>query len=254
MDWKSLIDAMERLAAAAPAAKDMLDLQAQIDMAYWAKWMFWASIGSLSVSLVAIVAAFSSLRASREAAADSRKAAADSREVGEFQTQAYVHARSARLGTKGNVIIACKNSGLTPATHFSVNATAKIVSPGNVAASISFKTDGFKTWSALGANDELTVSILDGDPVVSQFARTQGGDDKLLVSGQITYCTIFNHDHVTQFAFYAEPRTKHRFRRPTASLTTFSRIPEQGFPSPQSELPVLLTDNDEDDANVTARG
>jgi hypothetical protein len=214
-------------------------------MAFWAKWMFWATVGSLAVSLAAIIFAFLSFRESRKSANDARKASQDSRQVGEFQTQAYVYAASARFGEGGNILIACKNGGSTPATHFSVNAIAQIVPRGRVTASISFRNDKFKIWSALGAGDELTVSVLEGDKDVRQFADLPGDNELLLVSGQIVYCTIFNHDHLTQFAFYVDAKTRQKFRRPTSNLVTFWRIPKAGMPPPRPPQTIRLDENED---------
>jgi hypothetical protein len=154
-----------------------------------------------------------------------------------------VHAAAAKFGSYGNVILTCKNSGLTPATHFAVNATAKVVAQGKVSSSISFVNNGFKIWSSLGAGEELTVSILEGDVAIHRF-KNQDSAERLLISGQIIYTTIFNHDHMTQFAFYVEQSTMGRFRRPTANLTTFWRIPKSGAKAPKPPVPVLLDEND----------
>lgn len=144
----SFLDSFQHLISLLPPARDMLDLQAQLDMAFWAKWMFWASIGGIGVSAVAILAAFQSLRASRVALRDGRDAAAAAQRLGEMQIQAYVYAKSAAFGQNDNVVVTCRNVGNTPATNFAVNATAQIVNRGNVSESIAFKPDGFETWPA----------------------------------------------------------------------------------------------------------
>ena len=143
----------------------------------------------------------------------------------EIQAQAYVHASKAAFGTS-SILISCKNTGLTPAIHFAVNGEARIVERGTVSSSISFKNDGFKIWSALAANDELSV-VVDVDPtILTRFRSNQcGRDDMLLVTGQIIYCTVDNHDHLTQFVFYVDGNDKRHFRRPTtANVKAFWRI------------------------------
>ncbi|MBY3043699.1 hypothetical protein [Rhizobium leguminosarum] len=238
-----MVDAIERILAAIPSAKDMLDLQAQLDMAYWARWAAISSFVGILVSIGAIASAYWSLRLARQANALTR-------EMGQMQNQAYVHATKAQFGQYGNVLLYLKNSGLTPATHFSVNATAKIVRHGTVSASISFHNEDFKIWSALGAGDEVPVSILEGDEQTRSYADLPGDNEVLLISGQISYCTIFNEDHLTQFAFFVDQKYSRstRFRRPTANLITFHKIAADV--SPPEPANVLLDDNDEKDASA----
>ncbi|BCG85336.1 hypothetical protein MesoLj113c_14460 [Mesorhizobium sp. 113-3-9] len=232
------LEVLKRIADSMPAEKDLLDLQAQQTMAAWAEPMFWATIASVFVAFAALCGAFASLMYTQ-------KQIRDAREIGENQTQAYVHASAAVFAGSGSVIVTCKNSGLTPATHFSLNAEARIVKRTKVASSISFRNDQFQTWSALGSNDALTVGLLHSDPEVSRFIRGAGieSDDLLLITGQIIYCTIFNHDHLTQFAFYVEPKQT-AFRRPTANLTTFWRLPASGLPAQRPLATIVFGENE----------
>lgn len=159
-----------------------------------------------------------------------QRATEHSRYLGEIQTQAYVHASKATFGEFNNILVYCKNSGLTPATHFSVNGEVKLVTRGNVSASIGFKNDGFKIWSVLGSQEELSVSLdVDAD-LLKRFRSTKRDPDELLLfCGQIIYCTIDNHDHLTQFAFYVAGDLQ-RFRRPTANLKSFLRLAANPYP------------------------
>ncbi|MDO5896549.1 hypothetical protein [Agrobacterium sp. Azo12] len=204
------------------------DLQAQLDMASWAGWMFWATLFSVAASALAVLLAAKSLSATRQ--------------IGESQTQAYILASEANFGSKGNILITVRNTGLTPATHFAVNATAKIVQPGKVTESISFVNHGFKVWSALGSGMEYKVSVLEGDETIKSFHNNSLSGDLLLVSGQVTYCTVFNHDHLTQFAFFVQKGTT-RFRRPTSNLITFHRLRKNKAASSRI-VEVRLDEND----------
>ncbi|KAB2728632.1 hypothetical protein [Brucella anthropi] len=191
--------------------RDWLDLNAQVEMAYWARWTVIVSTIALLASIAAVWAAFSTLRTTRK--------------LGQQQNQAYLYASSMKYGAFENVIVECHNTGLTPATHFSLNATARIVKRGNVTASIHFNDDDFKTWTALGADQKLTASILDDDETVKRFrSGPKNKDDILLVCGQIVYCTVFNEDHLTQFAFFVDHTISDRFRRPVANLIAFHKI------------------------------
>ncbi|PJO47210.1 hypothetical protein [Brucella pituitosa] len=191
--------------------RDWLDLNIQLDVAYWTKASALVSMGALFASIAAVYAAFKTLK--------------NSQRLGQQQNQAYVHASAVMFGDFQNIVVECHNSGLTPATQFSLNATAKVVKRGNVTASIEFRDNDFKTWSALGSQQKLTVSVLDGDDTVQSFRTAQkNNEDILLVCGQIVYCTIFNEDYVSQFAFFVDHKKNNRFRRPTSNLTVFERV------------------------------
>ncbi|MBX4876651.1 hypothetical protein HJA89_27830 [Rhizobium bangladeshense] len=229
--------ALEELVSALNSAKDIVELHAQLQTAFWAKWAAIASLAGVIVSVGAIALAFMSIRLARHANALTR-------EMGQMQNQAYIHATKAEFGRYGNVLIYLKNSGLTPATHFAVNATAKIVPHGTVSASISFRSDNFKIWSAIGAGDEISVSILEGDEQTNAYATRPEDNEVLLISGQITYCSIFNEDHLTQFAFFVDKKYSGstRFRRPTANLITFHKTKPNA--SKPVDTNVLLDDNE----------
>jgi hypothetical protein len=194
-----------------------LDLVAQRAMVCWAEWAFLATSTSVIVSAVALIGLFSSLR-------QTKRAIRDNREIGEVEAQAYVHAASAKFGETNNILIACKNTGATPASHFSVNGTAKVVKRGAISGSIAAAKNGFKTWPALGPGEELTVSIDNSRELIKKFLQNRDQDDILLVSGSIIYCTIFNHDHVTDYAFFVDNRSPTRFRRPVAQARAFHRL------------------------------
>lgn len=243
MGWSDAALAFKELAQKFGDAQSALDLQAQLVMAYWARWSAVATFIGLAVSALALYGAWRSLRLTREALRLTREANAIATKASEMQTQAYVHAASARFGINNNILINCKNSGITPATHISLNGTAKLVRKGRVTASIEFATGGFKTWSALGANEEASVSFLEQNQIVKQFADLAGEYEVLLISGQIIYCTVFNHDHLTQFAFYVEPDTSKRFRRPTANLITFHRLNGK-MATTVDPVEVILDDNE----------
>lgn len=218
MNFDGLISALRAFAAKFPQTLDLLDLAAQQEMALWAKWMFWATVASVAISFLAVIGVYFSL-------SQTRRAIKDTREIGEVQTQAYVHASKAQYGDFNNLIIFCKNGGMTPATHFAVNGSAMVVKRGSVTSSIKFSNHQPKIWSALGAQDELSVAVDVDTATIRAFRNgVRENDDVLLVCGEIAYCTIFNHDHVTQYAFYVDP-TSERFRRPTSNLKTYWRIP-----------------------------
>jgi hypothetical protein len=75
----SFADALSRFSDVIGDRRAFLDLHAQIEMARWAYWMFWASAVGVLLSAGAVLAASLSLRASLAAARDSRTAACEAR-------------------------------------------------------------------------------------------------------------------------------------------------------------------------------
>lgn len=214
-----LIAALRKFAENLPAAMDLADLQAQQDMAYWAKWMFWATLASLAASILAVCGLFVSIR-------QTHRAIRDTREIGEMQVQAYVHITKATFGKFSPFVIHCKNTGQTPASHFGVRARTTLCTPGSVSSSIdmqSLDTVPWKLWTGLGAGEEQSVAV--NVPDSSAVDAFPGEGQILLVYGQVLYCTVFNHDHVTDFAFYTDKASRGRFRKPTTNLRAYVRAP-----------------------------
>lgn len=183
--------------------------------------MFWATAASVLLSAAALIGLFASL-------AQTRKAIADNRELGESEIQAYVHASRMEIGDRGFPVVYCLNNGSTPATHFAVSAVVQRVKLGNVEKSIKFDSQRFKIWSGLAVGVETPVNVdVEDTATIQQFINGKfATDEVLLVSGQIIYCTVFNHDHETQFAFFAHRDSPNRFRRPTSNLKSYHRITE----------------------------
>lgn len=196
-----------------------LDLMAQQTMAYWAKAMFWTTVASIVLSIGALIGLFVSL-------AQTARALKDSRTNSEIQNQAYAYVESLEYGTVSAMVATCKNSGLTPATHFSISAKAQLLKPGAVSTGANFDNSGLKTWSRIGPGEAPTVALdVEHSDIVARFIQGDvEPDDLLVISGTLVYCTIYNHDHETQFLFYVDQKHPKRFRRPTANLRTFHRL------------------------------
>lgn len=114
--------AAETLKEAAAIHREVRDLQAQEDMAFWAKWMLYATCGSIVISAFALVGLFSSL-------IQTRRAIQDNREIGEAQTIAYMTAENLQFRLVSGssppftpiIDSHWRNSGSTPAFDFQVN-------------------------------------------------------------------------------------------------------------------------------------
>lgn len=209
-----------------------LDLAAQKSMAWWTRAMFWTTVASIILSAGALVGLLISLRQTARTIKDARISS-------ELQNQAYAFVSNIEYGSRSPLIAKCKNTGLTPATHFSIAATAQVVKLGQVSESANFTDRDFKTWSRLGPGEETSaaLSVKEND-LIRRFTQLEFGKDEVLViSGTLIYCTIYNQDHETQFLFYAERGSRARFRRPTAALVSFHRVDDpkrnhRSFPTP----------------------
>lgn len=208
-----------QLQAIAPDDLDALDLNAQQRMADWAFWMLVATLLSAALSGLALLALLRSLKQTDTALRDGRT-------LGEMQSQAYVQATGVTFGQGNSVIVECHNFGQTPASHFSLNGFAQRVKLGEVERSISTGNERFKTWTGLGPGQTLTVNVDVDRDIVQAFRTGQFDfDEVLLISGSVLYVTAFNRDHISDFAFFAFHRSQDKFRRPTANLRAFARLP-----------------------------
>lgn len=223
---------------------ELLDLQAQQSMATAAWWMFGATLVATVLSAGALFALVTSLR-------QTRRVIQDTREIGEHQTQAYVHAADLVGKQTSGLILTVANTGLTPSSHFSLNYTAQVVSRGRVFSQYHFRRDNFVTYSALGPGEKLSVGLNVPRSALSKEGLFLRGGDILLITGTIIYSTVFNHDYETQFVFFGRP-TKDGlyFQRSPANLRTFNRLDHLGLMPSQytPEGPVIDISEDTDAA------
>jgi len=200
-----------------------LDLQAQQSMASAAWWMFGATIVATALSAGALIALVTSLRQTRQAIADNR-------DIGEHQTQAYVHAETITGSLANGVMVTVANTGLTPASHFSVTYTAQVVKRGEVFQQYHFRQDRFVTYSALGPGERLLVGLAIPATALTREGLFHHGGDLLLITGTILYVTVFNHDFETQFVFFGQAgKNGLTFQRSPSNLRTFNRLGSEGL-------------------------
>jgi hypothetical protein len=211
---------------------DGQDLQAQQSMASAAWWMLAATILATLMSAGAI---------------------ADNRDIGEHQTQAYVHAEKMTGNLRHGFMVTVANTGLTPASHFSITYTAQVVRRGEVFRQYHFRQDRFVTYSALGPGERLLVGLAIPASALTRLGLFHLGGDLLLITGTILYVTVFNHDYETQFVFFGEAgKNGLSFQRSPSNLRTFHRLgPEGLMPSQYTPAsPVVdLSEGDDPDAS-----
>lgn len=233
-----LIDALRLVAAKLPATKDLLDLQAQQDMAFWAKWMFWVSAASVVLSAFALLAVLWSLR-------QTSRAISDARTLGEDQTRAYVHVSSARHSWTDvgyGLVLSVENVGDTPARVFEIGGRLQKAKIGAVSEVIVHQTYPMKRWGTIGTKVPATTVRLDTTAfrdLIVEFGRPIDGH-VLLLTGTVRYQDIYNKWFETDFAFYSytaatgEPDRESKLRRPTAQLRSY--VPVAAPPAPKGEI------------------
>jgi hypothetical protein len=225
---------------------DEKGLQAQQEMASAAWWMLAATILATVLSAGALIALVSSLRQTRQAIADTR-------DIGEHQTQAYVHAEKMTGTFSSGFMVTVANTGLTPASHFSITYTAQVVRRGEVFRQYHFRRDRFVTYSALGPGERLSVGLAIPASALTRTGLFQHGGDLLLITGTILYITVFNHDYETQFVFFGQASENGlAFQRSPSNLRTFHRLgPEGLLPSQYTPAAPVIDLSDGDDPELS---
>ncbi|MCX5579465.1 hypothetical protein [Kaistia terrae] len=210
--------------------RDSLDLAAQQEMAYWARWMFWVTCVSLVLSAVALLSLWTSLKQTREALTTTKALA-------HAETRAYVHATTAEhyVGNGYKLVIHLENVGATPAPNFNVAAKVIKAKVGEIGETIEralpVSNFGLKGWNSLGPSSKpTTVSIAPAEvgdnDLVSQMAVGLDGYVFLLV-GTVRYSDIYGTFFESDFAFFSRStfgtmlENSNAFQRAPASLRSY---------------------------------
>lgn len=185
-------------------------------------------IGWIGLALVFITALFAGLawRAGRDAVNVTRK-------IGKSQTRAYVHVVKAQFSFSGDVdvVLAIKNTGLTPAKWFEVGAVSKVFPRGEGSQdwkSVDFsEVKKFERWPSLANGHPLTAGA--GSDSESDIIRHVIGNEYrqfFLVYGIIRYETMFDEIYETQFAFHsgANISDEAELGRPPIHLQTYKKM------------------------------
>ncbi|MDZ7872058.1 MAG: hypothetical protein U5N27_02055 [Rhizobium sp.] len=210
-----------------PRYVEWADLLAQQEMAKWARFMFWATVASLALSLGALIGLFLSLR-------QTSLALRENKQLGQSQARAYVHVASARHSwTDGGyaLLLDIENVGETPAKFFEVGGILLKAEVGKVSAQIIPRTYNMKRWAALGGKSKLTVRLdtTAFNALVIEFGRPLDGH-VLLVTGTVRYADIFDSWHETDFSFYSytsetgSENRNNKLRRPTTNQRSYTRV------------------------------
>lgn len=215
-----LSNVVSALVALSYRAPDELAAQQSMASAAWA--MFYVALAQATLSFGTIVGIALAFYQGRRQARDNRRSA-------EVQSQAYVHIEKAEWGAEEEIIIWCKNTGSTPATHLSVAVSVYFSSKGSIEDSIQYPEGGHKTWSAFPSGTEwpLSFTLANAEQVRLYRRASENLGDVLVVTGSIIYCTVFNVDHETRFAFYVSDRNRDEFLRAPSSGKAYWKFPGQ---------------------------
>ncbi|MGB5864963.1 MAG: hypothetical protein WBG95_11775 [Sulfitobacter sp.] len=140
---RDLIAEEDKIEADRQRNNENRDLYAQEAMANWARWMFWATVGTAVVTLLSLVLIGFTLRYTRKAAehtegmlrqAERATIAAEgavdaTRDIGEKQVRAYLHVKSVEFIVSGDGIgarILIANAGQSPAIGCSARIKIEI--------------------------------------------------------------------------------------------------------------------------------
>lgn len=186
--------------------RECRDLQAQEDMAYWAKLMFCATVAGSLVGLVGIYLVFKTLKETRVSAKAAVRSAQVAEETAERQLRAYVGLDKAKIVRSQDRVMRCvveiKNFGQTPA--YKVSPLVNIRGA-NKADLIAFEqteqivSDGL----TIGPGTFVTLEGLLGEVMTQEREdAVRGGHSIVYVYGSVEYFDAFDKRRTTTFRLY----------------------------------------------------
>lgn len=215
-----------------------LDLQAQWEMAKMARWMFWATVGSIAIGVLGFCALLISLWQTRSSIKTNVTTAADARELGEAHARAYLHVDKMRFSTdRRAVIITIRNTGSTPAPMLCAGCEVKKAAPGRVREAIEFGSYSYKGWHSLpaGTSRDFRIEFQTGSEIIQENAARLDGviglmpgatekGDRVVVVGRIVWNDVFGQYLETGFVFFTEDVVRDPLKVPAGILPAFRRI------------------------------
>lgn len=193
---------------------DQKSLQAQARQAATADTALVVSLGQLVLSVLGIAGVgFTVLyarlawREAQRSADAAHLAVEETRSTAKRQLRAYVHINDASLYWTADgapfVLLACVNTGQTPAKFFEIGSVAEIVEMGSDAHRRVPIGLAYTIWSALGGGQSLSVMTAPepiGDVTKRRLSKLPNG--RLSVRGRVRYSDIFNEIHESEFTFF----------------------------------------------------
>lgn len=222
----------------------LLDLKAQWEMAEMARWMLWATVGSIIIGFLGFGALVYSLLQTQRSIKNSEVTAEDARSLGQATARAYLYVENLRLSDDNEAVIAkVRNTGSTPAPMLCAGCEVKVVPAGRMKKALEFGSYSYKGWHSLagGTARDFRVEITNGvDLIRHNIARLDNGfglmldevdgADKIVVIGRIVWNDVFGHYQETGFVFYTEDAARIRMKVPAGILPAFRLIDKAEVP------------------------
>lgn len=207
-------------------AKD--DLEAQQDMARWAKYMLWATGAGVFLTGVGIYLIGRTLIYTRDAARhagsaveeakSATKAAQDAvevtRTIGEAQTRAYLHVLAAAINWRDNagdeeawIVVEVVNKGQSPALNCKLGIALRYGDGGTTSVGpppIPVDLD-YEEFAIVGVGDSPTTMVEYQPPDILKILKSTPTEKPILFfEGRVLYEDVFGGECDLEFAFAGE--------------------------------------------------
>lgn len=196
------------------------DLDAQQQMAEWAKWMLIATVVMAAVTLFGVVFVWQTLVATQDMARDARK-------IGEAQSRAYVDVASLTLIlSKGDpqrheIHVVVRNTGLTPCLKYGLRAKLAFFENSG-SAPFNVQATGMHVYASIAPQSIDEVCYFPFiDPSIGAVMGNVEEGYSFVVDGTVTYRTLYGEKYETDFSFLA--KSNGRDVSNPISVTKFSR-------------------------------
>lgn len=210
--------------------REIRDLEAQTNMAYWAKLMFWAALVTVILTAIGVILIRRTLHYTAEAAqfaaatlkeAENTTAAAIetvevTRDLGRAQVRAYVGIKHCEIKiadgrARGTLLVV--NSGQTPAHMVGFDYVLKFMDrakdSAHLVATAPTLTKGSTGWrieSPIRANTHVPAGsevkpYREIDLTKEQIEKLESGTAHIVMTGDMEYIDVFKRTWVSKFQF-----------------------------------------------------
>jgi len=206
---KRIASALEAANAKKPSADEQRradeDLNAQKEMARWAKWMFWVGVAELLLTMLGVFLVWRTLKASWAAANAAENTLNAMKDTAARELRAYVGVTVERqsfpeYGQPMHFKISVKNHGQTPAYNVFQSANAKIFRRPTDISEIYAEWPCATKGAILNPDqkNEVIPAIEGGwnDDIAMKIKEEKAA---IFLWGEVRYLDIFDVWHVTRF-------------------------------------------------------
>ncbi|WP_312403803.1 hypothetical protein [Rhizobium sp.] len=175
--------------------REIRDLQAQEDMALWAKLMFWSTLVSIAVGFIGLFFVYKTLKATRD--------------ISVKQLRAYISVEVENMGdiskrnfSAASARVSIVNKGQTPARvirHLAVIGVFEVAE--NVTADLhSYRQNFIDSSATIGPGESMAIDV--GLLDISERLHTKAAKSKnfhYVAIGEVIYQDVFEKEHITEF-------------------------------------------------------